>query len=422
MVELISLIVFCILFLIYLHLKKNANKRYANSQVFQIIDREYTKWYSKRKNGFIINKKTTSMFEIDRSIYELKLSVQEQGITSSEVKQYLIFLSDYTPRTFSFKGVVVSILGLLGTNSVLSKIIPNVSDSKWLSRVTLGLTNPSKEMMTGLYLLLFIILMGLTIYIMYAFVNLDSIHKDSQRVFILSRLNDIWDYEVDEDILEIKDILENREENQKIIYTKLKPTKSKFDRDLEEAIGKTVIDNANYVLNMVECINWREFKIWLMGFILPTIFYLLSILFAFWTRDVIINNKDLVLGVIMYFIFVLLVLTFSVLYFSQQDKNEGYNQETSEFKDENYNYNFKFGVRERFRNLVTFLIYIIYIYISRNVSNVIWMDSIRSDELFHISTFMYWEIWTDIPIIIIVVVLLLGYIGKIHKNIKGETT
>lgn len=71
MVEIISLFIFFILLVTYLHFLKKRNRKYSDSRIFYIIEREYMIWYSKKENGSVINKKIASMFEIDKAIYGL---------------------------------------------------------------------------------------------------------------------------------------------------------------------------------------------------------------------------------------------------------------------------------------------------------------------------------------------------------------
>ena len=58
MIQIISFFICSIIFIIYLEFKKSKHKKIANSQIFNIIDREYNRWYSKENRGSQINKKT----------------------------------------------------------------------------------------------------------------------------------------------------------------------------------------------------------------------------------------------------------------------------------------------------------------------------------------------------------------------------
>ena len=59
MFQIISVFLTLILLYGYLKYKEKAKKKYSGSIAFEIIDREYSNWYKKKRNGIVINKKNS---------------------------------------------------------------------------------------------------------------------------------------------------------------------------------------------------------------------------------------------------------------------------------------------------------------------------------------------------------------------------
>ncbi|GGE35178.1 hypothetical protein [Streptococcus himalayensis] len=125
MIQVISTILaFCIV-LRYFKLKQNATKKYGDSVTFQIIDREYNKWYKKRGNGVVINKNTASMFEVDKVIWILKKNLEGQGINKEQLINYLEFLENYSSKKYGLKEMALPVLSYLGIENLLKNISSN---------------------------------------------------------------------------------------------------------------------------------------------------------------------------------------------------------------------------------------------------------------------------------------------------------
>lgn len=143
-------------------------------------------------------------------------------------------------------------------------------------------------------------------------------------------------------------------EYQDVVYIGLNPVRSNFGKDIDKAVGKTIDDNQGWVLDHFKVIQWNEIKLFLMGFVLPTIFisiYVVLIYFAYvWC------NINLIVSIVIYILSLFLVWVFYIFYFSQQDRNENYNQVTE--KTSNFKNSFKFRRRKGKRCFFTLLIYL----------------------------------------------------------------
>ena len=125
MIQIISFFICSIIFLIYLEIKKKKYKKLANSPIFSIIEREYNRWYSKENRGSQINKKTTSVFEIDQAINLLKKKLVQKGITRNQIQNYIEFLDKNSMGRNRLLDIFVGTLTFIGTNSLLRELITN---------------------------------------------------------------------------------------------------------------------------------------------------------------------------------------------------------------------------------------------------------------------------------------------------------
>ncbi|MQQ01490.1 hypothetical protein GEZ98_00905 [Streptococcus mitis] len=350
MSEILTILSFLIIFLIFSEFKRRKNKKFNDSPFFVIIEKEYKKWH--RMNGRILNRKYTTAFEIDRILFELRSKLLGYGITKKEFENYIKFVeSKGNQLSFSIKDIIIGLLTFLSTNTLISKILPNptweqIQDS--LQGLVSSMSGYNYIFNIILILLLFILL----IRSMYVISNFDNLNKEGQRFPLLKRLESIWEYKENTEISTTEDALKHRKENtEEYVYTKINFSKSNFDKKLETAIGETVFDNFSFMFQKIETI-WTLISglfDWLLGFIMPTIFLTISFWLLFFEDK---NIIYIILSVIVYLLFIS---------FSNSQMNvysEGITYEKSDFSKK---YQYKLvPVRRKWPSIICFAIYLIF--------------------------------------------------------------
>lgn len=328
MVQIVSLITFFIFIIIYVKLKQRANQKYAGSVVFGMIDREYNKWYAKKKNGVVLNKKTSSMFEIDKVIWNLKIAYEELGITRENIENYI---EKNQPQKSNWKDFIIPIVvALFGTNSLLPKFLSEFSKSSIYSQLSklFGELLKANYQYVGIILviLLMIFVIILFIWVMYLVVNIDNLYKDSQRLFVLKRVKQIWYYKKNKETITFEDlhklIKENKENTDDVVFVNLEFSRSHFDKALVESFGNTVEDNFSFLAQRFRWINIKAIIDWILGLLLPICICTGGISLSYLVITT--ASKELWLPTVIIGIIVtpILPILYSILFYSQLDKYE----------------------------------------------------------------------------------------------------
>ena len=270
MFQIISVFLTLILLYGYLKYKEKAKKKYSGSIVFEIIDREYSNWYKKKRNGIVINKKTASMFEVDKVVFKLKEKFEDQGVSKEQLKDYLDFLYNDEPKKVGFYSIIISVFGYFGIDK-LKGLFPQLNNITDISMVSKDIADTfninSKFALIVLYLLFFIGILVLLFYISYKLATMDNMYIDTQKIYVLKRAEKIWDFEKDDSVLTITDARDKFKVRNNLIFPKLKYSKSKIEEDFDRAIGDTFNNNNEYFKNLpgINKIKWQGIKEWLFG-------------------------------------------------------------------------------------------------------------------------------------------------------------
>lgn len=191
MFQMISVLFSLILLFAYFKFKEKAKRKYAGSIVFQIIDREYSNWYKRERNGIVINKKTTSMFEVDKVVFGLKEKFEVQGISKEQLKDYLDFLYNNEPKKIGIYSIILAVFGYLGSTKFLKVLLPDLSNIKDVPTVFNNVADTFNKYrdfaLIVLYLLLFIAIIVLLSYISYKIATIDNMYIDTQKIYVLKR-------------------------------------------------------------------------------------------------------------------------------------------------------------------------------------------------------------------------------------------
>ncbi|HFI0687268.1 TPA: hypothetical protein ACGO46_001923 [Streptococcus suis] len=313
-----------------------------------MIDKLYKEWYSKRKNGVILNKKTASMFEIDKVMWELKSSFERNGLNKKEVEEYVDFITEYVPKKIGLKELLLGIGGL-GTSNIIVKLFPNFSNDKIVS----GITEWTKQRLTpsekqsdwtnqmwesygklisiGFTIFLMFLVILLFIIVMYNIVNMDNMYINSQKKFVLKRIIDIWDYSENTETETLNEIFSNNEDKTKYIFTKLEWSRTRFEKDLDEAVGANLNKYHYFIVNQkwLKWIKPQKLKGFVIGSIMPTVFLFLTILCMYYSFT--LSNEANFLNITFIIVFVVMSFAttygFIIFYSSQLDKLESNNPE-----------------------------------------------------------------------------------------------
>ena len=354
MIQLISINVCIMLFLCYLKFKQKANKKFLDSLTFLIIDREYNGWYSKKGNGRCINKKNISMFEVDKAVYKLKTQLLKEGITREQLLGYLDFLRQNTTKKYSFIGAFIGILGYLGTKTFLKDILPDWSSlssvSNFLCTLSSNFAQYREVIYIATYLFLLLFYIFILIYTMYKVVNFDYLHKKSQKLFVLNRVSEIWNFSCVKRYVtkeQASNIAENK--NYEVIFTKLEPSQTKFEKDFDNAVGKTQFDNYQFVINLIgfDKIEFEAIKEWVLGMLLPMVFSLISTLLDFGSIN---NSNDSILSLTMFICSLICLFIFFILFASLIDNfhdEKSISKEEIERMRKSHGKNYKWSVQKR---------------------------------------------------------------------------
>lgn len=321
----ISVLLTLILLSTYLNFKERAKKKYGGSIVFQIIDREYSNWFKRDRNGMVINKKTASMFEVDKVIFNLKENFENQGVSKDQLKEYLDFLSNNEPKKIGIYSILLAILGYLGSNTFLKSLLPdlnNITDvSKVFNKIADTFNKNRDIVLLSLYLFFFIAIVVLLSYISYKAATADNVYINTQKIYVLKRAEKIWDFQKEITVSTEEDARNELKDSKNKIFSNLVPSKSKFSEEFDRAIGDTFKKNYEYFkgLPFVNSIKWQGIKEWILGMLLPIGFQ--TIIFILTYLMIAYGNKLPI--VLLFALFVLILYTiymFMLITMTQIDK------------------------------------------------------------------------------------------------------
>ena len=325
MFQMISVLFTLVLLFAYLKFKEKAKRKYAGSIVFQIIDREYSNWYKKDRYGTVINKKTASMFEVDKVVFCLKEKLEVQGISKEQLKDYLDFLSSNEPKKIGIYSIILAVFGYFGSTKFLKGLLPDLNNINDVSTVFNNIAdafNKNKSIvLIVLYLLLFISILVLLSYTSYKIATMDTMYIDTQKIYVLKRAEKIWAFEKDDSVLTISDARDKFKVRNNLIFPKLKSSKSKIEEDFDRAVGDTFNKNNEYFKTLpgIDMIKWQGIKEWLLGMSLPVIFVIIIFILC----HLMVFFKDQLPDLLLYAVWFLTLFTaysFMLIYITQIDK------------------------------------------------------------------------------------------------------
>jgi membrane protein len=254
--SLITIFILIAVFCIYYTFAKNKFRKYGNSPVNKKIDLIYSKWY--RKSAYLLNRNNTTIYEIDKLLFSLKKELMNVGISKDDIKLYIEMLKSYKENAqFGVKDILIGILTFVTTNSLVTDYVKKNQDNIF-ERINRYLSNQENvnQVINAFIIFLAIVIAFAFIWVIIKATTLDTIHKKSQRLFVLNGLLNIWDYKENQDIEKISDITQPET---KTVYVNLKFGKSKTDEFIDTSLGEdykkyfyaiydvlvTILDNLN---------------------------------------------------------------------------------------------------------------------------------------------------------------------------------
>lgn len=416
MIQIISFFICSIIFLIYLEIKKKKYKKLANSPIFSIIDREYNRWYSKENRGRQINKKTTSVFEIDQAINVLKKKLVQEGINRNQIQTYIEFLDKNSMERNALLDIFVGILTFIGTNSFLREMITNQIKFNTLFDNFIDDILKEETIFWIFNITILAIYFFTLIFVFFRIIYIDDLHKESQKLFILKRIDEIWEFiEYREKISKEEAIKEFVKGENRVIFTHLETDESKI---LDKVIGNTMNEYSLFFIYLCSSL-FRRPKVkdileWLLGIIFLNIICLFVFAFSVGSANTNVYYKYLLLFCVFVFIFI-----FYIFYSSFLDKYQNQSENKKEIYYSDYT-NEKINVKlliERRVGLNT------KVWLSLIVLNLV--NLIVAITIFYFKCFPCLDVFckeVDIPLLLLFVVSCLAfcYSQRIVENTENS--
>lgn len=299
-------------------------------------------------------------------------------------------------------------MGYFGTNNLIEKISPDFG--KLFSQLHINkwfIEHLDTVVIVGSTILL-VVLTFLTIKVMYAVVNIDNIHKDTQRLFVLKRLNDIWEYTENTDVEELEVALQRNEDN--VVFTKIKFSTSKFDQEFRESVGDILNYHLFFLskLRIFENLDFKKIRMWFYGLLPSTFIITLTVAISSFTSTIYYSTPDKT--VLIYIVFICLCILLCVLpilyfvfYFSQLDRLENNTPVSiSMTQARNYDYRIEKRVINKISTKATVLIQGAVVIGGIYVSNIILWP-------------LDWKLLFSIPSIVSLLVVIAGYFFEVKK-------
>lgn len=343
----VSLVLICF----FIRVLKAKNQRLLGSFSFQLIDDEYLKWY--KKSSYILNNRHASVYEIDSSIYKLKVILENRGISTSMVQDYIRYLeilsSSKKPTILKLLYGILSFFVSSGLfNFFLLKISsddPSTSlEQTWLSWLkylqldNLGMPFSIEDLFL---LIIYLMIYYIQFHLLYFAIFGGSMGKNSRRLFVLKRLAEIWNYTTSNELIQI-----NKPNKENLIFINAKVSPSKIDSLISNAVGTDYMrENISVFLNIFNLIVSRLKDILnvFKGLCGPFCIILFLDLFLIVSQRILIEFSYFhPAAQIIHFIFQLIIaIVYYLLYVSQIDMLSKKEKPKSKIEEKKYTYGIK---------------------------------------------------------------------------------
>lgn len=321
MASLLTLIILTTFFHIYYFVTKRKYRKYGDSPIYRKIDLIYLKWY--RFYGFLLNRRNMTVYDINKLLHHLKNDLVKVGISKQDIESYIEMITNSKKELhLGIKDIVIWVLSFITTNSIFTDIF-NDNKEQIIKNIQEYLSTPDNIttiIKVTLVCLLIIMLINM-LWILTKFGTINTVHKESQRLFSLNGLVKIWDYEVDTSVKKLEDI---DPPGLNVVYSELNITKTTLDNFVDNTIGSdtpiylnSLIDQLIDFLNKIGSWLVTVFKI-LIVLVIPNIFGILLSVFFYLTGFIIFYAKDTPIGlkIILIVLFLFFTVITAMLYLS----------------------------------------------------------------------------------------------------------
>lgn len=321
MASLLTLIILTTFFHIYYFVTKRKYRKYGDSPIYRKIDLIYLKWY--RFYGFLLNRRNMTVYDINKLLHYLKNDLVKVGISKQDIESYIEMITNSKKELhLGIKDIVIWVLSFITTNSIFTDIF-NDNKEQIIKNIQEYLSTPDNIttiIKVTLVCLLIIMLINM-LWILTKFGTINTVHKESQRLFSLNGLVKIWDYEVDTSVKKLEDI---DPPGLNIVYSELNITKTTLDNFVDNTIGSdtpiylnSLIDQLIDFLNKIGSWLVTVLKI-LIVLVIPNIFGILLSVFFSLTGFIIFYAKDTPIGlkIILIVLFLFFTVITAMLYLS----------------------------------------------------------------------------------------------------------
>jgi membrane protein len=321
MASLLTLIILTTFFHIYYFVTKRKYRKYGDSPIYRKIDLIYLKWY--RFYGFLLNRRNMTVYDINKLLHHLKNDLVKVGISKQDIESYIEMITNSKKELhLGIKDIVIWVLSFITTNSIFTDIF-NDNKEQIIKNIQEYLSTPDNIttiIKVTLVCLLIIMLINM-LWILTKFGTINTVHKESQRLFSLNGLVKIWDYEVDTSVKKLEDI---DPPGLNVVYSELNITKTTLDNFVDNTIGSdtpiylnSLIDQLIDFLNKIGSWLVTVFKI-LIVLVIPNIFGILLSVFFSLTGFIIFYAKDTPIGlkIILIVLFLFFTVITAMLYLS----------------------------------------------------------------------------------------------------------
>lgn len=388
MESLITMFILITVFSIYYTFEKNKFRKYGNSPVNKKIDLIYSEWY--RTSAYLLNRKNTTIYEIDKLLFSFKKELIAVGISENDIKSYIEMLKSYKESVqFGFKDVLIGILSFGSTKSFVGDFVNNNQDNfVWKINTYLSNSENVNQAINTLIIIFAIVLLFGVIWMIIKLATLDTIHKKSQRLFVLNGLLNMWNYKENRDIEKISDI--NHLETG-LVYVNLKFGKSKIDEFISVSLGessnKYFYDIYDIFFAMLDKLNEKAkgFLQFIIAILIPTIMGLIlylitAIILLIWSGIIKLNLViEIITSAFLLFIIVFSFMMYFAVFKSTFEKYKS--NSTTSVKDK------KISKANIFQIIFTSIIYICITCTLSNIHSILWLSLLPPEGVILLSVF-----------------------------------
>ena len=321
MSQIISLSIFFIFVIVYYYVVRRKYARFDYSPINYMIDKLYNNWYS--KNASLINRKKTTVYDIDKALFQLKTEVEKKGIDNKLINEYISSLEKLNSRPkLGIKDVIIGFLGLISTNSWIESQFNTIGINDVMR--FFQDSDTLKNLIVIIHFLLIVLIVVLFVFFLYVMLRIETVHKDTQKIFLLKRLEEIWCYETNQEEKTLNEILREGETYKNTVFLKFKSEKTNFDRRFDESIGEKIFDNASIVNDILSNSKNRiisfisGFINFILGFILPLLLIIVILSFDFLFSNFLSNKSNWIvvpiINIVLFIFSLVLLILWLIIY------------------------------------------------------------------------------------------------------------